>query len=126
MSKKRSKNSRKKQLKIRSNKGGQKDATVDPQSKTHRTTLEQSWDDAYQAPEVVRSVPESGGGGFGKIHSAMTRGEEGDGASLLRKRRGCGELTLWLLGGSAVFYAVMKLMAFAYEAGLEPSSPVGP
>jgi len=41
----------------------------------------------------------------------MTHGEEGNDASLLHKRRGCGELLLWLAGGSVVFWVIMRLLA---------------
>ena len=123
MSKKRSKAQRKKQLKTKSRKPAANTAGGASDRPAGQQRVEAGWEADYTAPEVVD--PLESGGGLGKMRSAMTRGEEGEGASLLRKRRGCGELTLWLLGGGAVFWAVMELIAFAYETGLEPSSPPG-
>ena len=105
MSKKRNKNQRKKQVKTRSRK-----TPVESSPSSHRATnLESEWADAYQAPEVQTHV--AGGGAIGRMKDMMTHGEEGNDASLLHKRRGCGELLLWLAGGSVVFWVIMRLLA---------------
>jgi len=114
VSKKRNKNQRKKQVKGRSPRP--KDS-ADSSSERGSTRLESKWDDAYQAPEV--QTPTEGGGTIGRMKDMMSHSEEGEDASLLHKRRGCPELMLWFIGGSFVFWVVMRLLAaFAESEGL--------
>jgi len=51
----------------------------------------------------------------------MTHGEEGESASLLHKRRSCGELLLWFVGAAAVCWVITRLVVAAIDAGAMPS-----
>jgi hypothetical protein len=119
MSKKRNKNQRKKQTRGRGAAGrGRKDSGSSGASPSSKLTARLEED--FEAPAALNSTG-SGPGAIGRMRHIMTHGEEGESASLLHKRRSCGELLLWLVGGSAVFWVVTKLVVAAIDAGALPS-----
>ena len=119
MSKKRNKNQRKKQARGRGAAGrGRKEAgsSVPPESAKLNARLERD----YEAPAALNPTG-SGPGAIGRMRHMMTHGEEGESASLLHKRRSCGELLLWFVGAAAVCLVITRLVVAAIDAGAMPS-----
>ncbi len=119
MSKKRNKNQRKKQNQKRGGASRSKAPArggVPVVGEKLNTRLEKD----YEAPSA-EAPGDSGGGAIGAMRHMMNHGEEGDSASLLHKRRSCGELLLWMVGGAAVFWVITKFVVTAFDAGQKPS-----
>ena len=112
MSKKRNKNQRKKETRTRSK---SRPAQGAARSTTARSSsVDARWEGEYEDPEIQNPAP--GGGVIGLMKAGMTHSEDGEGASLLNKRRSCGELLLWLAGGAAVFWLITQLLVGISDA----------
>jgi hypothetical protein len=119
MSKKRNKNQRKKQTRGRGAAGrDQRGAGSSEASQSAKLNARLERD--YEDPAALNPIG-SGPGAIGRMRDMMTHGEEGESASLLHKRRSCGELLLWLVGGAAVCWVITKLVVAAIDVGAMPS-----
>ncbi len=73
--------------------------------------VEESWEDAYEQPEVQQPVASTGGGALGKMRATMQgKQREGQERGFFQRKRSVSELMLWLGGASGLIYLVLHLL----------------
>lgn len=105
MSKKRNKNQRKKQVRKQPKK--RRDERTSASPARGATDLDARWEADYKAPEVQE--PATGVGGIGRMRALMKHSEEGPDAGMLYKRRGWGEISIWVGAGVGICWLILHV-----------------
>ncbi len=110
MSKKRTKNARKKAVKQK--RGSAPRSGAVPIDKP-AASIDPDWASEYQEPEIATPATPSHGGALGSIRKAVSPRKGTDGDTLLTKRRSVPELMVWLAGAIGVVWLIWKVVSAA-------------